>query len=140
MESTNPNALFAEYTKLLSQFKLPGVDISALMESRRRDIEALATANTTAIAGVQALGQKQADILRETLAGVQSLVTQMATAGTDPNAKTGELVREAMQKALTDMQELAETAYRAQSESMAVVTKRVGEHVEELRALLEPKK
>lgn len=139
MESTNPNSLFAEYTKLLGQFKLPGVDVSALMESRRRDIEALATANTTAIAGVQALGQKQADILRETLAGVQSLVAQMATAGTDPNAKTGELVREAMQKALTDMQELAETAYRAQSESVAVVTKRVGEHVEELRALLQPK-
>jgi phasin family protein len=140
MESTNPNMLFAEYTKMLGQFKLPGIDIGALMETQRKDIEALATANSTAIAGVQALGQKQAEILRETMAGVQTLPTQVASRSTEPGGQTGELVQQAMHKALADMQDLAETAYRAQSESIAVVTKRAAEHVEELKALLQQKK
>jgi hypothetical protein len=114
MDSTNPNSIFAEYKKVIGQFKLPGIDVGAILESRRKDIEAIAEANTTALAGVQSLAQKQSEILHTTLTELQS--------------------------ALVDMQELADTAYRAQADSVAVVTKRVAEHVEELKTLLQPKK
>ena len=60
--------------------------------------------------------------------------------GGQPAANTGEVVQQALNKALVDMQELADTAYRAQADSVAVVTKRVAEHVEELKTLLQPKK
>jgi phasin family protein len=138
--STNPANLFAEYTKVIGQFKLPGIDVSAILESHRKDIEALAQANSTALAGVQSLAQKQAEILRTTMTELQSVVTKLSTQGGMPNANTGEVVQEAVKKALVDMQELADTAYRAQADSMAVVTKRVAEHVEELKTLLQPKK
>jgi phasin family protein len=140
MESTNPTNLFAEYTKVLGQFKLPGVDVAAILESRRKDIEALAQANSAALAGVQSLGLKQAEILRTTMTELQSLVAKLGAQGAAPGANTGEVVQQALHKALVDMQELADTAYRAQSDSIAVVTKRVAEHVEELKALLQPKK
>ncbi|MEM5401129.1 MULTISPECIES: TIGR01841 family phasin [Paraburkholderia] len=140
MESTNPTNLFAEYTKVLGQFKLPGVDVAAILESRRKDIEALAQANSAALAGVQSLGLKQAEILRTTMTELQSLVAKLGAQGVAPGANTGEVVQQALHKALVDMQELADTAYRAQSDSIAVVTKRVAEHVEELKALLQPKK
>ncbi len=138
MEPTNPANLFAEYTKMLTQFKLPGIDVGAVMEARRKDIEALAAANTAALAGAQTLGQKQAEIMRSTLASLQSMVEQVATSGVTPGANTGELVQKALHKALADMQDLADTAYRAQTESMAAITKRAGEHIEELKALLKP--
>ncbi|MGF6261633.1 TIGR01841 family phasin [Paraburkholderia sp. BR13444] len=140
MESTNPTHLFAEYTKVLGQFKLPGVDVAAILESRRKDIEALAQANNAALAGVQSLGLKQAEILRTTMTELQSLVAKLGAQGAAPGANAGEVVQQALHKALVDMQELADTAYRAQSDSIAVVTKRVAEHVEELKALLQPKK
>ncbi|TDG04942.1 phasin family protein [Paraburkholderia guartelaensis] len=140
MESTNPTNLFAEYTKVMGQFKLPGVDVAAILESRRKDIEALAQANSAALAGVQSLGLKQAEILRTTMTELQSLVAKLGAQGAAPGANTGEVVQQALHKALVDMQELADTAYRAQSDSIAVVTKRVAEHVEELKALLQPKK
>ncbi|WP_168789569.1 phasin family protein [Paraburkholderia aromaticivorans] len=139
MDSTNANSIFTEYTKLISQFKLPGIDTGALLESRRKDIEALAEANTTALAGVQSLANKQVDILKTTLTELQSLVGRLSASGGQPT-KAGEVVQQALHKALIDMQELADTAYRAQSDSVAVVTKRVAEHVEELKTLLQPKK
>ena len=37
----------ADLTKLAEQFKLPGVDVSALVEWQRKDLEALAEANPT---------------------------------------------------------------------------------------------
>ena len=140
MDSTNFNSIFSEYKKVVGQFKLPGVDVGALLESRRKDIEAIVEANTTALAGVQSLAQKQSEILRTTLTEVQSLVNRVAQSGAQPAANTGEVVQQALHKALADMQELADTAYRAQSDSFAVVTKRVAEHVEELKTLLQPKK
>jgi phasin family protein len=138
MESTNPNSIFAEYQKLIGQFKLPGIDVSAVLEARRKDVEAIAQANTTVLAGVQLLAQKQSDILRSTLTELQSLAIRAAQSGQSA-AKAGEVVQLALHKAMVDMQELADTACKAQSDSMAVVTKRVAEHVEELKAALQPK-
>ncbi|MFM0504825.1 TIGR01841 family phasin [Paraburkholderia caffeinilytica] len=140
MDSNTTNNIFAEYKKVIGQFKLPGIDVAAILESHRKDIEAIAEANTTALAGVQSLAQKQAEILRTTLSGLQSLVTRSAQADGQSAAGAGEIVQNAMQKALVDMQELADTSYRAQSDSFAVVTKRVAERVEELKTLLQPKK
>ena len=140
MDSTNPNSIFAEYKKVIGQFKLPGIDVGAILESRRKDIEAIAEANTTALAGVQSLAQKQSEILHTTLTELQSLVSRVSKSEAQPAANTGEVVQQALHKALADMQELAGTAYRAQSDSIAVVTKRVAEHVEELKTLLQPKK
>jgi phasin family protein len=140
MATSNTNGIFAEYTKLISQFKLPGVDVSAFLESRRKDLEALTEANMTALAGVQQLGQKQADILRSKMNELQSLVTRLSTPGSEGAASAGEGVKDALQKAFVDMQELADAAYRAQTDSIAVVTKRFAEHVEEIKALMQPKK
>lgn len=140
MATTNPNDIFAEYTKLISQFKLPGVDVSAFLESRRKDVEALTEANMTALAGVQQLGQKQVEILRSKMTELQSLVTRLSTPGGEGVANAGEGMKDALQKAFVDMQELADAAYRAQTDSIAVVTKRLAEHVEEIKALMQPKK
>ena len=140
MTATNPSNIFGEYTKLITQFKLPGVDVAAILESRRKDIEALAEANMTALAGVQQLGQKQVDIARSTMTELQSLVTRLRSPGSESAVATGEGVQKALQKAFVDMQELADAAYRAQTDSIAVVTKRFAEHVEELKALVQPKK
>ncbi|WP_321962452.1 TIGR01841 family phasin [Paraburkholderia sp. J7] len=140
MATTNTNGIFAEYTKLISQFKLPGVDVSAFLESRRKDVEALTEANMTALAGVQQLGQKQVEILRSKMTELQSLVTRLSTPGSESVASAGEGMKDALQKAFIDMQELADAAYRAQTDSIAVVTKRFAEHVEEIKALMQPKK
>lgn len=138
MESTNPNSLFTEYTKMMEQFKLPGIDVSAVLESHRKNIEALAAANATALSGMQTLGQKQAEILQSTMTQVQSLVAQLV-ASKGPSNAAGELVQQALHKALADMQDLADTACKTQSDSFALVSKRVTEHIEELKALLQPK-
>jgi hypothetical protein len=140
MESSNPKSLFGDYTKMLTQFKLPGVDVAAMLESRRKDIEALAAVNTTALAGIQAFGQKQAEILSSTMAGVQSLVARRTDPESKPSPSKTERVQCAVYKTLANAQDLAGTVYKAQSDVYAVLTKRIAENVEELKARLQPNK
>jgi phasin family protein len=109
------------------------------MEARRKDIEALAAANRTALEGIQSLSQKQAEILRTTMDQLQSLVRQMA-AGSASSSSTGEVVQQALQKTFVSMRELAEAAYRSQADAFAVVGQRVQENIQEVKALMQPKK
>ncbi|HXZ10193.1 MAG TPA: phasin family protein [Paraburkholderia sp.] len=136
-DAANP---FGDFTKLLEQFKLPGFDVPAIMEARRKDVEALVTANQTAFQGIQSLAQKQAEMLRTTLGELQSLAGQMQAAGGVASPQAAELVQQTLHKALADMQQLAQAAYQSQADSYAVIQKRVEENVEELRTLLQQKK
>jgi phasin family protein len=136
-EAANP---FGDLTKMLEQFKLPGFDVPAIMEARRKDMEALVQANQTAFQGMQSLAQKQADMLRATLGELQSLTTQLTAAGTAPSSKTAELIQQSLHKSLADMQQLAQAAYQTQAESYAVIAKRVEENVQELKSVLQQKK
>jgi phasin family protein len=142
MNETTPTNLFGDIVKLLEQYKLPGIDIAAIIEMRRKDIEALMTANRVALEGAQSVGQKQVEILRSTLDQLSSLIQQATASGsmTEKTTKTGELVQQVLQRALENMRELAETAYKSQSDTYAVLTKRIQENLDEARALLGPEK
>ena len=46
MEQTTSANLFGDIVKLLEQYKLPGIDVAAIVDMRRKDIEALMTAQS----------------------------------------------------------------------------------------------
>ncbi|HWS66952.1 MAG TPA: TIGR01841 family phasin, partial [Steroidobacteraceae bacterium] len=129
-----------DFSKLIEQFKLPGIDLNALMEARRKDIDALAAANRTALEGIQSLNQKQSEILRATMDQLQSIVKTVTATGSATPASTGEVVQQALQKAFLSMRELAEVAYKSQSDAFAVVSQRAQENIQEVKGLLQPKK
>src|SRR6476646_10814484 len=52
-----------DFTKLMSQFRLPGVGFAALVNRERKNIQALAEANRVTFEGWQRLGRRQAEIL-----------------------------------------------------------------------------
>ena len=133
-----PQKLMSEFTKLFEQFKVPGIDFNAVLESRRKDIDALAAANRTALEGAQSLGQKQIDVLKTTIDEVQAMLKQSKDMTAPAAAR--DLVNQAVQRAFTNMRELADVAYKSQSEAVAVVSRRVQENIEELKALVHPKK
>ena len=136
-----PNTPFVDVTKLMEQFKIPGIDMPAIVEARRKDIEALAEANRIAFEGMQSLAQKQAEILQKSMQEAQAAMQQLSSGQPAENAgKQGELMQQAFQQALANMRELAEMAGKSQAQAMEVVSKRVQENIEETKKLLQPKR
>ncbi len=137
----NPEMPFMDVNKFLEQFKVPGVDVSAIMESRRKDIEALVSANQKAYEGMQSLTQRQAEMLKEAMAQWQAatkemMSTQSPGAGA---AKQAELGKQTFEKALANMRELAEMATKSQTQAWEVVNRRFQENLAELKQLSQPK-
>jgi phasin family protein len=118
-----------DFTKLMSQFRLPGVDFAALVDRERKNIEALAKANRIAFEGWQRLVRRQAEILQETMKEVVANAGQQ-----DAIKKRADLAKEGFEKALANMRELAEMATKSQKEAFDVVRKRIEENVEGIRS------
>jgi len=137
---TDPLNPFAELTRMIEQFKLPGVDMAAVTASRRKDIEALLAANKAMVDSMQELARKQAEIFAQAMQGAQDSLGAMARGGAAPDpARQTELARQAYDKAVAQMSELAEIARKAQAEAMAGIVERAHANAEEMRKLFQPK-
>ncbi|MDR3451491.1 MAG: phasin family protein [Rhodoferax sp.] len=137
-KDSNP---FGDVTKMIEKFKLPGVDLSAIVEARRKDVEALVAANKAAYESMQALAHKQTEMLTQAMQGIQEAVKE-AAAGKgglpDPKKQTA-LARDAWTKTLADMKDMAEMARKAQADAMAGLTERATQSVQDIKKMMQPK-
>jgi len=117
-----------DFTKMLQQFQIPGVDFASIIERERKNIEALAEANRIAFEGWQNLVRRQSEILQDSMRrAVEDAKNQNAL------RNGAELARNAFETALANMRELAEMAAKSQREAFEVIRKRVEENMNALR-------
>jgi phasin family protein len=127
-----------DMTKLLGDVKIPGFDMDTIMAAQRKNIEALTAANQAAVQGMQAVAQRQAEILSQAMNEVSSIAQQLSTAGNpqEMTTKQTELARKAFEQALANMRELAEMVSKSNTEAFAIINKRVTESLQELKSLV----
>jgi len=128
---------FSQFAAMFQQYKLPGLDVSAIVDARRKDVEALAEANQVAFGGMQAIQGKQLEILRSAPDNFQTVAQQLATSPAKPAVSPTEVVQTALHLALADMQDIAQKTQQAQTQAYAIVAKRMEQAANELRASLE---
>jgi phasin family protein len=129
-----------DITKIIEQFKLPGVDLSSIVEARRKDIEALTEVNKITLEAVQTMAKKQVEILQQTMQELQSATKTMAGNPLEGGGSKSEFVQHAFDKAFGYMRELAEVTRKSQTEALEVINNRVHENVKELKSLVQSKK
>jgi hypothetical protein len=135
---TNP---FGNLDELVKQFKVPGVDVGAIIESRRKDMDAVIAANQATAAAMQQIAKKQTEILTQALQAAQEGAMNLAkgVGGVIDPAKQAELTRKAYEKALADIKEVGEIAQKAQTTAMTGITARAQQSVQEMTKLMQPK-
>jgi len=121
--------------KMFEQLKLPGVDMSSIVESRRKDIEALAQANLVALKGVASIADKQAEFLQSVMADV-AVKLKSASEGGASSAAAMDLAKQSVDKALAALRHLAETTTKSQSEAIDLINARAKASLAEIRAQL----
>jgi len=136
-----PQMPFVDVNKMMEQFqqfKLPGLDVAALLDARRKDIEAIAEANKQTYDGMQSLAQRQGEIMQDAMTQWQAMAANMATQNpTQAQAQQAELARRTMENALTNMRELAEMAANSQRKTFEVVSKRANENIEDMKKMMQ---
>ena len=128
----------ADFSKVLGDFKMPGVDVDSILSAQRKNIEALTAANQLAIEGLQAVLRRLAEIVRQSLDEAGNAAGEVIAAGSpeDKAAKQAELVKAAFEKSLSNIRELAEMVAKSNTEAADVLAKRVSEGLEEVKTAI----
>ena len=133
---------FAEFQKLMGEWRMPSFDLEAVAACQRRNIEALTQANQLALEGTQAWMRRNLELARQTMEDMQAMMSDM----TKPNgtmeerlARQAEYSKKAIEKGLANIRDLTELATKTNSDAMSVLSKRVSEGFEEVRDLAQQK-
>lgn len=137
MSEFDPAKFAGQFAKFADQYNIPGFDVDSVLETQRRNFEALTAANQAAVEGVRALAKRQSEILQQTMDAAQKAVSQFGKAGTpqDTAAKQAEIAKTVFEKAIANSQELAQLAAKSNAEATQLITARISEGLGEIQAL-----
>lgn len=135
MKDLDPGKMMEECSKMLKQYNLPGVDMDSLMASQKKNMEALTAANRVALEGLQAVAKRQAEILQETMNEASKAVDVLSKAGSPSEvaAKQAELAKDAFERALSNMRELAEMVAKSNEEATSNINARISATLDEIK-------
>jgi phasin family protein len=127
---------FLDFRRMMGDWKVPNLDLDAVTQSQRKNIEALTQANQVALDGTQAWMRRNLELARQTMEDLQAMLSDV----TKPNgsmedrlAKQAEYSRKTLEKGLENFRDLAELVTKANAEAMNVLAKRVSEGLDEVR-------
>lgn len=135
MKDFDATKMVDEFSKMLKQYKLPGVDMDALVASQKKNLEALSSANRVAFEGLQAIAKRQAEILQETMNETSKAMDQLSKAGSPPDvaAQQAQIAKSAFERALANMRELAEMVSKANQDATNTINSRISATLDEIK-------
>jgi len=140
-QSTGTDASAMSYLddlkKLIDKYQLPGVDVAALVDWQRKDMEALAETNRQAFEGMKALIDRRNEILQQTFEQWQATVKDATSA--EAVSKRTEAVKQGVEKAVANLRELSQMEAQSRNNAWKVVQERIQENLGNLQKLLQPK-
>ena len=111
-----------------------------LLESGRKDLQALMQANEKSYQGLQTVVQRQTEMIKSAITEWQTAAKEMPGKDAKANlAKLDELGRQSFQRAIDDIKELANLAAKSQADAFDVVRQRIQSNVDEVTQMLQRK-
>ena len=118
-----------DFAKLIESCQISGVDMTALIDTEKKNIDALMEVNRSAYDGWRNLMAQQAEVFQETMKAIA------AEAGSETVAeRRTEIARQGFEKALANMRQLAETATDSQNRMIEIMRRRFEEGMDAMRA------
>ena len=134
----NPEDMMRAFTAL----KMPGLPgLQAFADTQKRNLEALTMANKLAMEGVQAVGRRNMEIMQQVMGEITSAVQSMTAAEGSPNTKAAqqaEMMKTSYERAVANMQEIAELIQKSNGEAVGVLNRRFAEALEEVKGMVKP--
>ena len=124
-----------EFDKMFEAQPMPGIDMQAMVDAHKKNVSALVEANKAVMAGYQELYKRQVALVEESLAKAKDQMMELQGQPVSPDqaGKAMESLKAAIEKASTDIKELAELAQQANVEAFNIIKARFEEAVGEFK-------
>jgi phasin family protein len=138
MAELYPGKLMEQLTKTFGEYPLPGINIDTLLQSHRKNVEALGAANKRLLENAETVMNRQGEILRQMLEEGSAALKALSSADNpaDLATKQREIFRHIVLHTLENMREVAEMTAQSSREAFEIVNERGRENVEDIRGML----
>lgn len=137
MKLFDPMQLMNQLQQNMERYTASGFQLPELMQSQRKNLEALMEANRILFTSTQQLLQRQNELLNQAgqeAAAAAGAMTSGAGAKDLPQ-RQAELLTEHYNRSVASLQEATDMIIKAQQEAMKVMDQRWQEHMQELQKL-----
>jgi phasin family protein len=137
LKDLDPGKLVEKMTKLAQSWQASGVDVKSLVESQKKNVEAVTGANRAVVEGLQAVAKRQAEILQETMNEASKAIETLSKAGSTRElaATQADLAKAAFERALANMRELADMVTAANQNATDTINARISASLDEIKQL-----
>jgi phasin family protein len=134
-KATSSKNGFLDATKAFGDFHVPSFDVQAIVEAQRKNFEALTQANQLAAEGLQAVAQRQVDIVQHAVKDASELIRDWAQPGAPEEviAKNAEIAKQAFEKGVANARELNELVTKAGTDAFSGGSVRASTRCDSLR-------
>ncbi|GJL85365.1 MAG: hypothetical protein DHS20C02_11400 [Micavibrio sp.] len=138
MAKNNPFSEFFsqnDFTKAFEQYQNLPFDMTSLMDTQRKNMQALSKAQQLTMEGFQAIAQRQAAIMSQIVEDNSIIAKEFMGEGTPEEkfSKNAELFKAIYERTITNLQELSEMASKSNNEASKIINKRVSASMTEIK-------
>lgn len=130
------------FSRLGHDLKLPDVDIDAILDHNRKNLEALEKSAKAAAAGASSLMHKQREMLQQTLSEITDMAHSFKAPGNPQEfmSKQADFAKKSFETAVKNAGEVAELVKKSGADSIEILRARIRESMEEIRQNYEKRK
>lgn len=138
------NPFFDNWLKVDFSNPLPGfgsapVDMKNIMESSRKTMQAITEAQQIAIESMQAIAQRQSEILSQFVQDQSAIARDIVNEGTPEEkiARSAEMFSKAFEKSISSSREVADLLNKSTREASDIINNRVKVALNEIKSTVE---
>lgn len=126
----------AEFGKVFENFKSMPFDMQSIMETQRKNIQAMSEAQQIAIENFQAIAQRQSEMLSQIVEEHSKMTSQLMSEGTPEEkiAKQTDLIKGLYERSVKNISDLAEMVSSSNQETSKILNKRVSASMSEIKS------
>ena len=125
-------------TATFPNFKMPNVDMNAIMDSYKKNLEVLGLINKMSIEVCNGITKLQSAFIKQMMTDMGS-VWEKAGKPSDMMTKFNEVTRDTVEKAIGNSKQISEMIVSTNKELSAAITKRVKDSIEEAKNIVNKK-
>lgn len=128
-----------DFTKAFGQYQNLPFDMTALLETQRKNIQAIADAQQVAFENLQGLAQHQSKIISQLVEDNAAIAQQMMSEGTPEEkiAKNADAFKFVYEKSVANLKEISEMVGKSSEETSKIINKRVSASISELKSAID---
>lgn len=128
-----------EFSNIFDNCQSSPFDLKALLETQRKNLQAIAQAQSITLENIQAVARRQAEIMAQVAEDNSAMARELLSEGTPEEkiAKNADLFKSVYERSIKNLQDISEMIGRSHEESSEIINKRVSATMSEIKTAVE---